>query len=111
MIGFNNRGFAGKTRAELADEAEADRILDEQAEFVDNFGAWADRYQKRIETSVDLLNGFSYLHREWFWVLGAFFGLTCFILGWNCHMIYFKATGGNLAEAIGAILRRVIFGF
>ena len=54
MIGFNNRGFAGKTPEEKAELAEAERLYKIRAQYEDDFAVWANNFEEHIERTAKL---------------------------------------------------------
>lgn len=87
MIGFNTRGFAGKTRAELAAEREAERAEWRRVQCVDEFGDWICDHEERLEAVVQLLESFSLLHARWFWFAAAAQAAVFMALGACLHII------------------------
>lgn len=115
MIGFNNRGFAGKTPEEKAELAEAER-LDRIQSQVNDFTVWAnieertERTAKLIARTANQVNNFAYLNADWFYFVVVCFAILCFVFGWCCHDIYISAIDMSITKAIGSLLHRFIFG-
>lgn len=117
MIGFNNRGFAGKTPQERAEEAEAERLAIIRAKYEDDFAVWANEFELHIEATArqtakaaSKINSFAYLNADWFYFVVASFALLCFVLGWCSHDVYASATDRSITKAVGSLLHRFIFG-
>lgn len=115
MIGFNNRGFAGKTKKEKAELAEVER-LDRIQSQVNDFTVWAnieertERTAKMIARTANQVNNFAYLNADWFYFAVVCFAILCFVFGWCCHDIYISAIDMSITKAIGSLLHRFIFG-
>lgn len=115
MIGFNNKGFAGKTPEEKAELAEAER-LDRIQSQVNDFTVWEnieehiERTAKLIARTANQVNNFAYLNAGWFYCVVFVFALLCFMIGWCCHDVYISAIDMSITKAIGSLLHRFIFG-
>lgn len=113
MIGFNNKGFAGKTPEEKAELAEAERIDRIQSQYVNDFTVWAEhieRAAKLTARTANRVNNFAYLNAGWFYFVVFVFALLCFMIGWCCHDVYISAIDMSITKAIGSLLHRFIFG-
>lgn len=117
MIGFNDRGFAGKTPEEKAEIAEAERLAKIRAKYTNDFAVWATNFEKHIERTAKLtamtanrINNFAYLNADWFCYIVLVFAILWFIIGWCSHDIYIHATDKSITKAIGSLLHRFIFG-
>ena len=87
MIGFNNHGFAGKTRQELAAEREAERAEWRRVQCVDELGDWICDHEARLEEITRHLESFSFLHCRWFWLAAATQAAVFMALGACLHII------------------------
>ena len=117
MIGFNNKGFAGKTQEEKAELAEAERLDRLREKYEDDFSFWVSNLGENIEKTAKLtartankVNNFAYLNANWFNYIVLTFAILCFMFGWCSHDIYIHATDKSITKAIGALLHRFIFG-
>lgn len=117
MIGFNNKGFAGKTPEEKAELAEAERLDRIRSQYEDDFAVWATNFEEHIERTAKLtartanrINNFAYLNADWFCYIVLAFALLCFMIGWCSHDIYINATDKSITKAIGSLFHRFIFG-
>lgn len=88
MIGFNTKGFAGKTRQEIAAEREAERQEWRRAQAVDGLGDWIIDHEERLEDIVRVLDSFSSLHARWFWLVALAQAAVFVVLGWCLHIIF-----------------------
>lgn len=117
MIGFNNKGFAGKTKEELIDEEDALEILRKEQLYINDFSKWAQeqsdqinkitlRYNKLSDRIHLLINNYNSIISFSF----VLYSIFDFIIGYYAKVFIDSLMPDGIISFTGKAIRHFILG-